>query len=169
MFFFFCEQHTSAYNQNLFIINMHSYPKSNILTQFCNSLAMFRLNMWGFSQISTGLIHWGHVTHICVSELTSIGSDNGLPNFDKKNNDTILCMFYDTCTWCLGMCGRCLPGAGLLLWEIHVRQGKNMTCLFVLEVHVYAAYQRALYINTLLVSASGKHLRDLGKMLSLSW
>ena len=24
------------------------------------------------------LIHWGRVTHICVSELTIIGSDNGL-------------------------------------------------------------------------------------------
>ena len=26
----------------------------------------------------TGLTHWGRVTHICVSDLTSIGSDNGL-------------------------------------------------------------------------------------------
>ena len=25
-----------------------------------------------------GLIHWGWVTHICVSKQTSIGSDNGL-------------------------------------------------------------------------------------------
>ena len=25
-----------------------------------------------------GLIHWGRVTHICVSKLTTIGSDNGL-------------------------------------------------------------------------------------------
>ena len=25
-----------------------------------------------------GLTHWGRVTHICVSDLTSIGSDNGL-------------------------------------------------------------------------------------------
>ena len=24
------------------------------------------------------LTHWGRVTHICVSELTTIGSDNGL-------------------------------------------------------------------------------------------
>ena len=27
---------------------------------------------------STALIHWGRVTHMCVSELTIIGSDNGL-------------------------------------------------------------------------------------------
>ena len=33
--------------------------------QFC--VALYRL-----------LTHWGHVTHICVSELTIIGSDNGL-------------------------------------------------------------------------------------------
>ena len=26
----------------------------------------------------TGLTHWGRVMHICVSDLTSIGSDNGL-------------------------------------------------------------------------------------------
>ena len=28
--------------------------------------------------ISNWLTHWGRVTHICVSELTIIGSDNGL-------------------------------------------------------------------------------------------
>ena len=28
---------------------------------------------------ATLLTHWGRVTHICVSELTIIGSDNGLP------------------------------------------------------------------------------------------
>ena len=27
---------------------------------------------------TTGLTHWGRVTHICISELTTIGSDNGL-------------------------------------------------------------------------------------------
>ena len=27
---------------------------------------------------SVGLTHWGRVTHICVIELTIIGSDNGL-------------------------------------------------------------------------------------------
>ena len=35
-----------------------------------------------FGQISTLcslLTHWGRVTHICVSKLTIIGSDNGLP------------------------------------------------------------------------------------------
>ena len=29
-------------------------------------------------QLLTFLTHWGRVTHICVSELTTIGSDNGL-------------------------------------------------------------------------------------------
>ena len=28
--------------------------------------------------VSKGLTHWGRVTHLCVSKLTSIGSDNGL-------------------------------------------------------------------------------------------
>ena len=31
-----------------------------------------------FSQKCTRLTHWGRVTHICVSKLTTIGSDNGL-------------------------------------------------------------------------------------------
>ena len=30
-------------------------------------------------KMSFKLTHWGRVTHICVSELTIIGSDNGLP------------------------------------------------------------------------------------------
>ena len=30
------------------------------------------------SILSLSLIHWGRVTHICVSKLTIIGSDNGL-------------------------------------------------------------------------------------------
>ena len=29
-------------------------------------------------QVTTGLTHWDRVTHICVSKLTNIGSDNGL-------------------------------------------------------------------------------------------
>ena len=28
--------------------------------------------------VTTALTHWGRVTHICVTELTTIGSDNGL-------------------------------------------------------------------------------------------
>ena len=31
-----------------------------------------------YSHVSQALTHWGRVTHICVSELTIIGSDNGL-------------------------------------------------------------------------------------------
>ena len=30
-------------------------------------------------QLAQTLTHWGRVTHICVSKLTIIGSDNGLP------------------------------------------------------------------------------------------
>ena len=36
-------------------------------------IALEGLNMWGVL-----LTHWGRVTHICVSKLTIIGSDNGL-------------------------------------------------------------------------------------------
>ena len=31
----------------------------------------------GYSHVYHWLTHWGRVTHICVSELTIIGSDNG--------------------------------------------------------------------------------------------
>ena len=33
---------------------------------------------WIGTQISPSLTHWGWVTHICVSKLTTTGSDNGL-------------------------------------------------------------------------------------------
>ena len=35
-------------------------------------------NIFVFSIISQHLTHWGRVTHICVGNLTIIGSDNGL-------------------------------------------------------------------------------------------
>ena len=34
---------------------------------------------WNYSSNLKRLTHWGRVTHICVSKLTIIGSDNGLP------------------------------------------------------------------------------------------
>ena len=35
--------------------------------------------MWRHCHDRSSLTHWGRVTHICVSKLTIIGSDNGLP------------------------------------------------------------------------------------------
>ena len=47
-----------------------------------------------FLFVITDLTHWGRVTHICVSELTIIGSDNGLPPDRRQaiiwTNDGIL-------------------------------------------------------------------------------
>ena len=40
----------------------------------CHVENQFSLNNWLWSQLT----HWGRVTHICVSKLTIIGSDNGL-------------------------------------------------------------------------------------------
>ena len=34
---------------------------------------------WRWNIPALGLTHWGRVTHICVGNLTIIGSDNGLP------------------------------------------------------------------------------------------
>ena len=47
----------------------------------CNFYILLQISQsWGSSQqhISTGLTHWGRVTHICVGKLTIIDSDNGL-------------------------------------------------------------------------------------------
>ena len=44
----------------------------------CDSPLLFKLPVerdWNNSSILT---HWGRMTHICVSKLTIIGSDNGL-------------------------------------------------------------------------------------------
>ena len=39
------------------------------------------LSSWTEDELKNCITHWGRVTHICVSELTIIGSDNGLsPN-----------------------------------------------------------------------------------------
>ena len=47
---------------------------------FRKSDAVFNLidEIWRVICSLEGLTHWGRVTHICVSDLTSIGSDNGL-------------------------------------------------------------------------------------------
>ena len=51
------------------------------------------LNIWS-PFYWRGLTHWGRVTHICVSKLTIIGSDNGLPPGGRQaiiwTNDGIL-------------------------------------------------------------------------------
>ena len=45
-----------------------------VLIEYVQNWCMF----WGFWVRAVGLTHWGRVTHICVSELPIIGSDNGL-------------------------------------------------------------------------------------------
>ena len=37
-----------------------------------------KLCLFGRSMMDQHLTHWGQVTHICISRLTTIGSDNGL-------------------------------------------------------------------------------------------
>ena len=39
---------------------------------------MIQASRQDFGQISNTLTNWGWVTHLCVSKLTTIGSDNGL-------------------------------------------------------------------------------------------
>ena len=44
----------------------------------CWSSCMMWQEHRNYMEQAQGLTHWGQVTHICVSELTIIGSDNGL-------------------------------------------------------------------------------------------
>ena len=49
-----------------------------VLTEYSSNRST-RINMWCASRIcKISLTQWGQVTHICVSNLTTIGSDNGL-------------------------------------------------------------------------------------------
>ena len=50
-------------------------------SQIFNQENAFETAIWQIATICLGLndlTHWGRVTHICVSELPNIGSDNGL-------------------------------------------------------------------------------------------
>ena len=54
------------------------YPPKNCLYIYRHPQACL------FQYQDMSLTHWGRVTHICVSKLTIIGSDNGLsPNFSE--------------------------------------------------------------------------------------
>ena len=56
------------------IITIKTYVHGSWLNPY------FSVNIWMMVSVhdSWTLTHWGRVTHICVSDLTSIGSDNGL-------------------------------------------------------------------------------------------
>ena len=49
-----------------------------IITRFQSHTSSSGAKTEGFTLCSYALTHWGQVTHICVSELTISGSDNGL-------------------------------------------------------------------------------------------
>ena len=66
------------------LVMLSGYSKMVIIFQmkFCNpfssitkSYILIINSQWSLSR---SLTHWGRVTHICVSNLTIIGSDNGL-------------------------------------------------------------------------------------------
>ena len=66
--------------------NRSLWPSNDSLIKSTDNSHNHKINMfltisishyWQFYTLSF-LIHWGRVTHICVSDLTSIGSDNGL-------------------------------------------------------------------------------------------
>ena len=61
----------------------HQKEQKEVMIQLCKcgtcTLSLYdALNKVAIKTIVTQLTHWGRVTHICVTKLTSIGSDNGL-------------------------------------------------------------------------------------------
>ena len=60
--------HCTVYDANQVLHGL--YPKENVDDVL--------LGHWGNKMIYVLLTHWGRVTHICVGNLTLIGSDNGL-------------------------------------------------------------------------------------------
>ena len=56
----------------------HKYEKSSIKFKDIILRYIFMIDMKNISSGTNELTHWGRVTHICVSKLTIIGSDNGL-------------------------------------------------------------------------------------------
>ena len=55
----------------------HWYTHSNAVQhRLMNSIAQCKHSLWKDDYLP--LTHWGRVTHICVSKLIIIGSDNGL-------------------------------------------------------------------------------------------
>ena len=56
---------------------IYQLEQSGLAQEFCETL--LPTDDDDYQNIGTsGLTHWGRVTHICVSKLTFIGSDNGL-------------------------------------------------------------------------------------------
>ena len=57
----------------------HKWPVTRKMFPFQDFIMLWLLMISNtFSQDHLSLTHWGRVTHICVSKLTIIGSDNGL-------------------------------------------------------------------------------------------
>ena len=63
-------QHDSKYNS----FHNEYKPKNAV----CNMAAIFPTSVCEYDGLLECLTNWGRVTHICVSKLTIIGSDNGL-------------------------------------------------------------------------------------------
>ena len=58
-----------------------------ILLYFFVAVIYHSLDLWCWTwanDIHNSLTHWGRVTHICVSKLTIIGSDNGLASGQRQ-------------------------------------------------------------------------------------
>ena len=66
----------SSFSGNIFRFWL-SVKKRNTNMHFCYWMQTLTC-LKQFSQYHLNLTHWGRVTYICVSDLTNIGSDNGL-------------------------------------------------------------------------------------------
>ena len=62
---------------------VHIYEDITHLRRF---ILQFNITNIGYALCRFNLTHWGRVTHICVSKLTIIGSDNGLSPKRRQAN-----------------------------------------------------------------------------------
>ena len=77
---------SSQWNQSF---RMHKYSKSKTHKSMALWSSIITHNgVWlsGSSPSTIAITHWGRVTHICVSKLTIIGSDNGLSPERRQAN-----------------------------------------------------------------------------------
>ena len=75
----FAGQHRIAYNnQILLMITQYNFGQWFATKPFIHIISMMNQGVIHMSSTRPRLTHWGRVTHICVSNLTIIASDNGL-------------------------------------------------------------------------------------------
>ena len=126
-----------VWQQSLHIRNMHTRRLLHNQVQFLEIEWVFTGILWFKHPHKSGklqtLTHWGRVTHICVSKLSIIGSDNGLSPGQHQTNNWIN------------------PGT-LLIWPSVINFGETLIEIHIssvkkIHLKMYSAKCRLFYRN----------------------